>query len=250
MFSSKPPAKSWYNLEFVKMNRFISLLKLDLLLITRNRILHIAALITAFYAGILQVLPENNFIAVMITLIFTDPVTLGFMFIGVMVLFEKGGNTLQALSVTPVRSGEYLWSKAITLTLVALVASMLMALAGVGLRFNPGFLIAAVVFSSLLFVFIGFVGVSKIKTFNQYFIIIPLFMIPGFLPFLNFFNITHTWLWYLLPTQASLILFSASFHTTENIPGIQILYALLYLPLSCWLAFHWAKSAWGKAINS
>jgi fluoroquinolone transport system permease protein len=221
-----------------------------MILIIRNRILLIAALITALYAGILQVLPEKNFIPVMITLIFTDPVTLGFMFIGVMVLFEKGGNTLQALSVTPVRAEEYLWSKAITLTLVALVASLLMALAGVGLRFHAGFLIPAVVFSSILFVFIGFVGVSKVKTFNQYFIVIPIFMIPGFLPFLNFFNITDTWLWYLAPTQASLILFSAAFETTVSLSNAQIIYALLYLPLSCWLAHFWAKSAWGKTITS
>lgn len=231
------------------MNRFASLLKLDMILIIRNRILHIAALITALYAGILQVLPENNFITVMITLIFTDPVTLGFMFIGVMVLFEKGGNTLQALSVTPVRAEEYLWSKAITLTLVALVASVLMALAGVGLQFHPGFLIAAVVFSSILFVFIGFIGVSKVKTFNQYFIVIPVFMVPGFLPFLNFFNITDTWLWYLLPTQASLVLFSAAFETTVTLTRVEIIYALLYLPLSCWFALLWAKSVWQKTIN-
>lgn len=231
------------------MNRFASLLKLDMILIIRNRILHIAALITALYAGILQVLPENNFITVMITLIFTDPVTLGFMFIGVMVLFEKGGNTLQALSVTPVRAEEYLWSKAITLTLVALVASVLMALAGVGLQFRPGFLIAAVVFSSILFVFIGFIGVSKVKTFNQYFIVIPVFMVPGFLPFLNFFHITDTWLWYLLPTQASLVLFSAAFETTVTITRIEIIYALLYLPLSCWFALLWARSVWQKTIN-
>lgn len=231
------------------MNRFISLLKLDMILIIRNRILHIATLITALYAGILQVLPENNFITVMITLIFTDPVTLGFMFIGVMVLFEKGGNTLQALSVTPVRAEEYLWSKAITLTLVALVASLLMALAGVGLQFQPGFLIAAVVFSSILFVFIGFIGVSKVKTFNQYFIVIPVFMVPGFLPFLNFFNITDTWLWYLLPTQASLVLFSAAFETTVTLTRVEIIYALLYLPLSCWFALLWAKSVWQKTIN-
>jgi fluoroquinolone transport system permease protein len=231
------------------MNRFISLLKLDMILIFRNRILHIAALITALYAGILQVLPENNFITVMITLIFTDPVMLGFMFVGVMVLFEKGGNTLQALSVTPVRAGEYLWSKAITLTLIALAAGILMTLAGVGLRFHIGFLIPAMVFSSILFVFIGFIGVSKVKTFNQYFIVIPVFMIPGFLPFLNFFHITDTWLWYLIPTQASLLLFSAAFETTVIITRAEILYALIYLPLSCWLALLWAKSVWQKTIN-
>jgi fluoroquinolone transport system permease protein len=230
------------------MYRFISLIKLDSTLIIRNRILAVAALITALYAGILQVLPEQNFTIVMTTLIFTDPVMLGFMFIGVMVLFERGGNTLQAMSVTPVRPAEYLWSKAITLTILALAASLVMAVAGVGFNFNIFYLAPAVVLSSLLFIFIGFAGVARVTTFNQYFIVIPLFMVPGFLPFLNYFGITDTLIWYLFPTQASLILFSAAFENPGSTSTSQIIYALVYLPISIWLAYLWARYSWNKTI--
>lgn len=232
------------------MERFISLLHLDFTMIVRNRILIVAAVITALYAGILQVLPENNFTEVLTILIFTDPVMLGFMFVGVMVLFEKSGNTLQAISVSPVRSAEYLWSKALVLTLVALAAGMIMTVTGVGSRFHAGYLAAAIVSSSLLFVFIGFVGVSRVKTFNQYFIIIPLFMIPGFLPFLNYFEITDTWLWYFIPTQAALLLFVAAFSESGTVATREIVYAFIYLPITIWLSYLWARRSWNRLMES
>jgi fluoroquinolone transport system permease protein len=231
------------------MSRFQTLLKLDLLLILKNRILATAAMITALYCGLLQALPEKNFSIVLTTLIFTDPVMLGFMFTGVMVLFEKSSNTLQAVSVTPVRAGEYLWSKAASLTMVALAASLIMALAGVGINFHLFYLTTAVVLTSLLFVFIGIVGVSYVKTFNQYFIIIPLFMIPGFLPFLGYFGIYDSWLWYLIPTQASLILFRSAFEEKHDIGLIHISYAVVYLIISIWFAYEWARKSWNKIIR-
>ncbi len=45
---------------------------------------------------------------------------LGFIFIGVMVLYEKGQHTLQALSVCPIKFENYIWSKVISLTILAL----------------------------------------------------------------------------------------------------------------------------------
>ena len=232
------------------MERFISLLHLDFTMIVRNKILIVAAFITVLYAGILQVLPDKNFTEVLTILIFTDPVMLGFMFVGVMVLFEKSGNTLQAISVSPVRPDEYLWSKALVLTLIALAAGLVMAVAGVGARFHAGYLAAAIVASSLLFVFIGFVGVSRVKTFNQYFIVIPLFMIPGFLPFLNYFGITDTWLWYLIPTQAALLLFVSAFSESGIVASGEIIYAFIYLPITIWLSYLWARSSWTQLLQS
>jgi fluoroquinolone transport system permease protein len=232
------------------MTRITSLLKLDFILLIRNRIVLVAAVITALYAGILQVLPDENFNMVITTLIFTDPVMLGFIFIGVMVLFEKGGNTLQAISVSPVRSGEYLWSKALSLTLVSIAAALIMTLAGVGFRFQPIYLILAITFSSLLFIFIGFVGVSWVKTFNQYFVFIPIFLTPAFLPFLNYFGITDIWLVYLIPTQASLILFVAAFDGTDSVSTTDIIYSIIYALVSIWGAYIWAMKSWNRNLRS
>ncbi len=232
------------------MKILISLIRLDLTLLFRNGVLYAAAIITILYTLILQILPRQNFTDVLIILIFTDPVMLGFMFTGVMVLFEKSGNTLQAMSVTPVRPGQYLLSKAIALTLVAMVASLIMTLAGVGFDFNLLYFGAAVTLSSVLFVFIGFTGVSRVKTFNQYFLVIPLFMVPFSLPMLNFLGITTTWLWFLIPTQGSLILFSAAIKNNSTVSLPEIIYAFFILIVFTWLAFRVALKNWHRAINT
>lgn len=232
------------------MQRLISLLKLDFILIVRNRILAVAAFVTVLYMIIIQVLPDESFTEVLTILIFSDPVMLGFMFIGAMVLFEKSSNTLQAISVTPVRAGEYLLSKGITLTAVALAASMIMAVAGLHFRFNPLYLIIAVVFSSLFFIFIGFAGASRIKTFNQYFIIIPMFMIPTCLPFLNYFGVTDTWLWYIVPTQASLILFHSAFEGTASFTMADMVYALVYLPATVLVSYRFAEREYSRMLTT
>ena len=232
------------------MQRLIRLIELDFILITRNRILAVAAFVTFLYVLIIQVLPEESFTMVLTLLIFSDPVMLGFMFIGAMVLFEKSSNTLQALSVTPVRAGEYLLSKGISLTAVALAASLIMTVAGAGLAFSPLLLAAAVIFSSLLFIFAGFAGVSRVRTFNQYFIVIPIFMIPACLPFLNYFSVTDTWLWYIVPTQASLILFLSAFEGTAAFSAADMVYALIYLPAAVIASYIIAVRAYFRTLIS
>lgn len=231
------------------MYRLIKLIELDFKLIVRNKILAVAALVTFLYVIIIQVLPEESFTMVLTLMIFSDPVMLGFMFTGAMVLFEKSSNTIQALSVTPVRPGEYLISKGIALTTIAFAASLVMAMAGVRLNFSFLYLSAAVVLSSLLFIFGGFVGVSRVRTFNQYFIVIPIFMIPTCLPFLNYFGATDTWVWYIVPTQASLILFRAAFEGTADLPMAEIAYALLYLPAAVLISYVFAERAYFKMLT-
>jgi fluoroquinolone transport system permease protein len=231
------------------MTRMMKLMELDFILIIRNRILAVAVFITLLYVMIIQVLPEASLITVLTLLILSDPVMLGFMFTGAMILFEKSSNTLPALSVTPVRPGEYLLSKGITLTGVALAASVVMAVAGVRLNFNIFYFSFSVALSSLLFIFIGFTGASRIRTFNQYFIIIPIFMIPTCFPFLNYFGVTDTIIWYIVPTQASLILFQASFEGARSLPVSDIIYALLYLPASVLVFYRIAVKAYVRMLT-
>lgn len=232
------------------MYRLIKLIELDFKLIVRNKILAVAALVTFLYVIIIQVLPEESFTMVLTLLIFSDPVMLGFMFTGALVLFEKSSNTIQALSVTPVRPGEYLLSKGVALTAIAFAASLVMALAGVRLNFSFFYLSAAVVLSSLLFIFGGFVGVSRVRTFNQYFIIIPLFMIPTCLPFLNYFGATDTLVWYIVPTQASLILFQFAFEGTASFSVADMVYALVYLPASVLVSYRFANREYSRMLTT
>lgn len=213
------------------MKKLLSTVGWDLRLAVKYNIVAVALLVTAVYTVLFRMLSFNYKDDFLIILIFSDPVMLGFVFIGVLVLFEKGANTLQAVVVTPLRAWQYLWSKTISLTLIATACSFVLALVGHGWKLNYVYLALAVLLSSALFVLIGFVGVARVSTFNQYIIIVPLFLAPMALPFLNFFEVTNTYWFYLIPSQASLILFRATFKSGET---PEIAYAVLYLGM--WLA--------------
>jgi len=189
------------------MSRLLSTIIWDLKLALKYQIVTVAIAISVLYILIFRIVPGINYTPVLITLIFTDPTSLGFIFIGAMILFEKAANTLQAVVVTPLKPWQYLWSKALSLTLISVVCSFAMAFAGHGSGFRYLYLLLAVLLSSVLFIFIGFIGVARVKSFNQYIIVIPLFMAPAILPLLNFYGVTHTYLLYLIPTQGSLLLF-------------------------------------------
>lgn len=219
----------------------------DLRLQLRYQIITVAAVVTAIYALVFRILPETAGDRPLVMILFSDPSVLGFLFVGVLVLFERGANTLQAVAVTPLSAAHYLWAKAISLTAVATASGWAIALAGWGWRLGHAALVAALVLTSLLFVFLGVVGVARARSVNEYLLIVPLFLAPINLPLLAFLGIAESPLFYLLPTQASVVLFRAAF---EARPAWEIAYALVYLPLSVFGAFLWARRAFERSLRA
>lgn len=227
------------------MKTLFKLVLWDLKIQARNSILTVAIIIAAIYTGIFFILGLRGRDDILIALIFSDPTFMGFIFTGVLVLFEKSSNTLQALIVSPIKMWQYFFSKAISLTLLALIICMAMVFAGHGFRFNYFYFIMATFLSSMFFIFLGFLGVAKVKTFNQYIIVIPMFFTPLILPYLNFFKVTDTLWFYLLPTQASFILFRGAF---EKITLAETIYSLGYLSFSIWIVYLFSKRLFLKHI--
>lgn len=227
------------------MKTLLRLIFWDLKIQARNGIVIVAIVIAALYTGLFFLLGLRGNDKILVALIFSDPTFMGFIFTGVLVLFEKSSNTLQALVVTPVKIWQYLFAKAVSLSLIALIICFAMVFAGHGFNLNYPSFLAATFLSSVLFIFLGFIGVAKIKTFNQYIIVIPLFIAPMLLPFLNYFEVTNSWWLYLLPTQGSLILFRGAF---ENISPAEIIYALLYLSFSIGVTYFISKHLFMKHI--
>ncbi|MBN2609919.1 MAG: ABC transporter permease [Bacteroidales bacterium] len=217
----------------------------DLKFAIRYNIVTVAVVITALYTIIIKLVPGADIPEVVASLIFSDPTMLGFIFTGAMVLFEKDANTLQALAITPVKPWQYLWSKAVSLTLIALFCSFGITIIARGINANFLWLSLSVTLSSFLFIFIGFIGVSRVKTFNQYIILIPLFMLPTVLPLADFYGLYHTSLFYLIPTQGSLLLFKAAFKTATC---FEIVYSLVILTLSVTVAYILAEKHYTKFI--
>ena len=75
--------------------------------------------------------------------------------VGVLLLLERGEGTLEVVLVSPLRPGEYLASKLITLTVLALVESAIIAIIAYGLGFSFGWLVIAVVMRASMGVAVG-----------------------------------------------------------------------------------------------
>ncbi len=223
------------------------MIKWDLILEVKYQIVTIAAIVTVLYCSIFLWFDMSQMKEVVVFFIFSDPALLGFMFIGAMVLFEKSAHTLSALVVTPLRVHEYLWSKALSLTFIALVCSTAMAIAAFRFHFHFGYFFLAITLTSFFFIFFGFIGVARVKSLNHYLIILSTFLIPFFLPFFNYLGITDNWLFYLIPTQGSLILLDASINDMP-IPKGKILYANACLLVWIIISFFLAKNAYIKYL--
>jgi fluoroquinolone transport system permease protein len=218
----------------------------DLLRQQRYQIITIAVAITAIYILIFYFLPGASQDKVVQFLIFNDPVALGMLFTGSMFLFEKNEHTLDALSVTPLRAGEYIGAKVVTFSLLGLGASLCMAVAAWGLQFSFLPLLLGVTFTASLFTMLGLVLVVDSRSFNEYVIRIGIWMVPVALPLLNFFGLTDSFWFYLIPTQPVLSLLEAS---RTIIPNWELIYAIVYLLVCNVGAFYWAKYRLSRKVG-
>ncbi|WP_432103579.1 hypothetical protein [Streptomyces sp. bgisy091] len=218
----------------------------DLRLQVRYHIVTVAAVVTALYSVALRGLGAGRSEELLVSILFSDPTMIGFLFVGVLVLFERGSNTLHAVVVTPLSTAQYLWSKAVSLTLVSVPCGTVMGLAGGGLRTGLIPLVVSLTLTSLLFVLIGLAGASRARSLNEYLLLVPLFLVPMNLPLLGLFGIADSWLHFLIPTQASLILMQAAF---DPQPSWAVVYAVAYLGCAVAGAFLWARRAFDASVR-
>ncbi len=227
------------------MRRLLTAIQWDLLRQQRYQVVTATVFITVLYVLVLLNLPMAARPALLITLIFNDPAGLGMLFIGSLYLMERGEGAVQALSVTPLPPGHYLLSKTITLNLLLLFSSVIMAISGYGWSFHYGYLVLGVGLSASLFTLLGFGLVQGCRSFNEYILKMGLMLTPVILPFLNLFGVTDTLWWYLIPSQAGLLLMERAF---APVAAWKLAYAIGYLLLWNALLYRWALQRFKKAL--
>ncbi len=143
-------------------------------------------------------------------IIFFDPSLVGFFFIGGLVLLEQQQGVTGYLGITPVTTGEYMWSKIISLAVLAYVSSIGLAVFS-GAEFNFLSLSAGVLLSSVFFTLIGFLAVSGCRTMNDYFIKMIPYILIMVLPATGFIEKPWAVVFRLTPTYAGLRILTGSF---------------------------------------
>jgi fluoroquinolone transport system permease protein len=229
------------------MKELAHLLKFDFILINKNKIPAISLVVTAIYVGVFKALATLGTIdKFLVLVIFNDPALLGFLFVGVMVLFEKNENTLQALAVTPIRISNYILSKSISLTVVSLVCCFAMVIAGYGLEFNFIHFAFGTVLTTFIFSMLGFIAVAGQSSFNKYILRalgIILFMT---LPFLGYFELAPRIWFVLFPTQPAIDLYNLAFSSNPSI--FEILTSYLLCGIWALVTFLWTKNVITKKV--
>ena len=145
------------------------LLKKDIALQWRQGFWLVYFVFTALYVAILLNIPESGRLLVSLILILTDTTMLGVIFIGALVLLEKQQAVLQSLFVTPLEPKKYIWSKTISLSLIATCMSILVYLPAWTISAYTSILMACIAITAGTFVMLGLGLAIRIKTINQYF---------------------------------------------------------------------------------
>ena len=203
------------------------------------------AVLTAVFILGLHVVGSGLRTDAAVLLIVTDPTILGFYFIASMVLFEKEEGVLDALVTSPLGDRGYLASKVLTLSLLAVVASTLVAVLGHGTTPRLGLLVLGVSLSASLFVLVGFVAVARYDSVNEYFISAVGWGTVLFLPLFGYVGLVETPLFYLLPAQPVLLLVEGGFRA---LPAWQVVYGLGYLLAGNAVAYLWARRTFRQHV--
>lgn len=175
------------------MKRFFALVAADMRFQFRYGFYALYALFSAIYIAVVRLLPDGWRESARILVVFSDPAALGLMFMGAILLFEKGERVLKSLAVSPVRPAEYVASKCLSLSVISTVSGFAIALLSGG---KPGLSFALGVFlSSVIFSLLGVAVGSRIASLNQFIVMTVPVEIAIFVPaFLRWFDVGPAWL--------------------------------------------------------
>jgi len=198
-----------------------------------------------------QAVPDMNKTTFHTMLLFFDPAIIGIMFVGVLVLFEKSENVLQALVITPMKTDDYLLSKITSLTILSIIsASIFIALLNIfsGIDFNIQFLVLGIILTSVMLILLGFILVSRVNNINEYLVaMIIAFLGLLFAPLLHLSGLYENVIFYLWPTQASFILFTGVFNAA-SLELWETAYGIGYQVIWIGILYFLAKKAFHKHI--
>ena len=197
--------------------RIVNALKADVRFQIKQGFYLVYVLLTFIYMVILGKLPQEWKSTVIPLVLFSDPSMVGFFFIGALVMLEKVQGVIQYVVVTPLRSMEYLLAKVVSLTILAIAATVMITLATYGYDLNWFLLILAVTLISSFFVFYGFIVAVRCTTLNQYFIRMIPYLMLIILPCFSLIGFPYSWMFNIFPSVAGLKLVFGAFNGIDSL---------------------------------
>ncbi len=203
------------------------------------------AFVCSIYWILLYFVPDVYREKVMVLLTFSDPSALGLILAGGMVLLERDQGIHDPLFVTPIRTREYLLSKAASLSVLSLLAAWVIHLLSMGMPESPLSFSVGIVLTSSFMTLLSIGVVVRCRTINSFILLSQLFAIPFVLPLLGYFNVWQSKLFLLLPTEGTLRMLQSAF---TNLMIMDKFYSLFILLIWNYAVYVWAKQSYEQHV--
>ncbi len=227
------------------MRRVLSTLGWELRIQARQGIFFAAAFIVIVWAAMLAQLPRAAVELLLPVTVFMDLSVIGVYFMAGMLYLERQEGVLQALIVTPLKPGQYLAVKVVSLALLAMAATLGVVLMGAGPRANWLPLLLGAGLNSWLMTLFGFWLAARYSSISEFLAPSLVYFVPTQLPLLGHFGVWSGWPLYLIPTQATMLLMEAGF---RPIAPWQWAYAVAYLALASVVMWVLARRAFDRFV--
>lgn len=200
-------------------------------------------LISFIYLLILSQLPLKFLNIALPIIVFSDPSVLGLFFIGGILLLEKEQGIIQTLSVTPLKTHEYLISKLVSLFMISILAVLLITFLSLTSDVNYMLLIASVLLTSVFFTLIGIIIATTSRHLNAFFVKMIPWMIVLVFPCALVVMFPNEMIISLFPSVASLKLVYGAYHGISN---LDVMFSVVVLVISNVLLFRKAITMFEK----
>jgi fluoroquinolone transport system permease protein len=220
------------------VSRLSATVRLDTRLQARNSVYAIVGIAALVLAWPLRVLFTPDPLRFFMPLVALSGVSITTLFlVGVLLMLERGEGTLDVVLVSPLRPAEYLASKLLTLSALALAESALIVLVAYGAAVSLHWLALAVLLRAGL---VGSVGVAVGVRHRS----ITAFLLPAIawtvafdLPAIWYLELWPSPVFYAWPTLPSLLLAKAAF---LPVAPAEIAWACAYGTVAFLAALYWA----------
>lgn len=160
--------------------RIINLIKGDIRFQFKYGFYFVYAVLTVVYISLIFVMPQSWRERAAAIMIFSDPAAMGIFFMGAIVLLEKSERVLNSIAVSPVKTGEYILSKVVSLLFISVVVGIAITLP-VGTK-NLYVSVIGTAFGSAFFTLCGLIVAANISSLNQFLTAAVPIEIISFLP--------------------------------------------------------------------
>ncbi|MBC8590023.1 ABC transporter permease [Wansuia hejianensis] len=225
------------------MNRFITLIKGELLRLKRYNLFAASVFVSIMWVGILHFIDIEDATKIIPQLVFIDVTTMAMLLVGVTFIYERDEATIRSILVSPISKSEYILAKMIANIIPSILSLTIMYIYSKVFKIvdiNYLILLGAVILVAFFHSLVGFLLTYYSKDFTDLVMAIMKIFLIFLLPvLLDEFNIVTNEIFrklvYILPTKSALMILMG---TTGTIQSWEIVVSIIYMTLGSLILYY------------